>query len=171
MVYISSWQEYQEAAESLYLNSPNKVSICASYGTQDQLNLCIRCQARYCVKWKPSDGKLVLKITDDTTVCTCTLSCRTNDQLRMDYLQCLKYQTHSSIFLNRFEALNLSLMQKMQNRRPPVAAEPFTSLKATIQVDDSRAGTPTPGGSSATPAASGVAGGGVKKKKGGKKKK
>ncbi|KAG1816822.1 signal recognition particle, SRP9/SRP14 subunit, partial [Suillus subaureus] len=78
MVYIASWQEYQEAAENLYTKSPNK--------------------ARYCVKWRSSEGKLVLKITDDTT--------------------CIKFKTYSSIFLNRFEALNLSLMQKMQNKRP-----------------------------------------------------
>lgn len=89
----------------------------------------------------------------------------------MNHFQCLKYQTHSSVFLNRFEALNLSLMQKMQNRRPPVAAEPLVSVKTTIQVDDSRAGTPTSGASNAAPATSGVAGGGVKKKKAGKKKK
>lgn len=82
MVYISSWQEYQEAAEALYLKSPNKVSICIALGTSDYLNLCIRCQARYCVKWKPSDGKLVLKITDDTTVRIYILSYRTNDSLR-----------------------------------------------------------------------------------------
>ncbi|TFK32951.1 signal recognition particle, SRP9/SRP14 subunit, partial [Crucibulum laeve] len=76
MVYIHSWQEYQDAAEALYSKSPN--------------------DARYVVKWKASEGKLVLKITDNTT--------------------CIKFKTYSSIFLNRFEALNLSLMQKMQNR-------------------------------------------------------
>jgi len=137
MVYISSWQEYQEAAEALYAKSPE--------------------QARYCVKWKASEGKLVLKITDDTT--------------------CLKYKTHSSIFLNRFEALNLSLMQKMQNRRPRVAsAEPEQAkAPAGLQAQSeghgiSRAGTPQAGASSATPAAGGPAGGGVKKKKGKKKK-
>ncbi|KAI0668976.1 signal recognition particle, SRP9/SRP14 subunit, partial [Trametes maxima] len=95
MVYIASWQEYQEAAEALYEKSPNKT--------------------RYCVKWRQSAdgaGKLVLKITDDTT--------------------CLKFKTHSSVFLNRFDALNLTLMQKMQNRRPtqaspaPLAAAPST---------------------------------------------
>ncbi|KAI5120637.1 hypothetical protein M0805_009397 [Coniferiporia weirii] len=75
MVYISSWQEYQEAAEALYAGAPSKT--------------------RYCVRWNGKEGKLVLKITDDTT--------------------CLKYKTHSSIYLNRFEALNLTLMQKMQN--------------------------------------------------------
>ncbi|GLB44287.1 putative signal recognition particle 9 kDa protein (SRP9) [Lyophyllum shimeji] len=47
MVYIHSWQEYQDAAEALYAKSPNKT--------------------RYCVKWKSSEGKLVLKITDNTT--------------------------------------------------------------------------------------------------------
>ncbi|KAJ3571323.1 hypothetical protein NP233_g3825 [Leucocoprinus birnbaumii] len=77
MVYIHSWQEFQDAAEALYAKSPDK--------------------ARYVVKWKSAEGKLVLKITDDTT--------------------CIKFKTFSSIFLNRFEALNLSLIQKMQNRR------------------------------------------------------
>ncbi|KAI9507796.1 hypothetical protein F5148DRAFT_1201718 [Russula earlei] len=47
MVYISSWQQYQEAAENLYANSPRKT--------------------RYSVKWRSSEGKLVLKITDDVT--------------------------------------------------------------------------------------------------------
>ncbi|KIK17148.1 hypothetical protein PISMIDRAFT_685619, partial [Pisolithus microcarpus 441] len=87
MVYIASWQEYQEAAEILYAKSPNKT--------------------RYCVKWRSSEGKLVLKITDDTT--------------------CIKFKTYSSIFLNRFESLNLSLMQKMQNRRPDPTPSPATS--------------------------------------------
>ncbi|TFK26960.1 signal recognition particle, SRP9/SRP14 subunit, partial [Coprinopsis marcescibilis] len=79
MVYIQSWHEFQDAAEALYSKSPN--------------------QTRYCVKWKESDGKLVLKITDNTT--------------------CLKFKTFSSIFLNRFESLNLSLIEKMQNRQRP----------------------------------------------------
>jgi len=104
MVYIHSWAEYQRQAEELYLKSPNK--------------------ARYCVKWKPSEGKLVLKITDDAT--------------------CLKYKTHSSIFLNRFEALNLSLMDKMTNRRPP----PPVKLAAPTPIRAATAVSPTPGSSS-----------------------
>ncbi|GJJ14001.1 hypothetical protein Clacol_008258 [Clathrus columnatus] len=77
MVYITNWQQFQEAAESLYKKSPVKT--------------------RYCVKWRASEGHLVLKITDDNT--------------------CIKYKTHSSIFLNRFEALNLNLMKQIQNKR------------------------------------------------------
>ncbi|KAF8179029.1 signal recognition particle, SRP9/SRP14 subunit [Mycena galopus ATCC 62051] len=126
MVYIHAWQEYQDAAEALYAKSPTTT--------------------RYCVKWKSSEGKLVLKITDDTT--------------------CIKFKTYSSIFLNRFEALNLSLMEKMQNRRkvePPAAPEPgvpVPSLAAEVAPS-----------SSATPSASGApAAGGVKKKKPKKKK-
>jgi len=137
MVYIHAWSEYQRQAEELYLKSPNK--------------------ARYCVKWKASEGKLVLKITDDTT--------------------CLKYKTHSSVFLNRFEALNLSLMEKMTNRRPPppviiaaptpirAAAAPGGSSKLGVQkmeVDEgSRSATPSNVGASAS----------AKKKKPNKKKK
>lgn len=71
MVYISSWQDFQEAAESLYEKSPNHVClpVSSSYSifTWDM-------QTRYCVKWRGSEGKLVLKITDDTTVCTTSWS-------------------------------------------------------------------------------------------------
>ncbi|KAF9007170.1 signal recognition particle SRP9 SRP14 subunit [Cyathus striatus] len=95
-------------------------------------------QTRYCVKWKSNEGKLVLKITDNVS--------------------CIKFKTNSSIFLNRFEALNYSLMQKMQNRKPappPAAAAPVPA-KTQMQVDSGRA-TPLPTASAST--------GGVKKKK------
>ncbi|KAG9310900.1 signal recognition particle, SRP9/SRP14 subunit [Chiua virens] len=125
MVYITSWQEYQEAAENLYVKSPNKT--------------------RYCVKWKSSEGKLVLKITDDTT--------------------CIKFKTYSSIFLNRFESLNLSLIQKMQNRRPepPPSSVPPQPLTAG-DLTDPRTASPVPA------LQTGPAAGGVKKKKTKKKK-
>ncbi|KAJ7500779.1 signal recognition particle, SRP9/SRP14 subunit [Mycena galericulata] len=124
MVYIHAWQEYQDAAEALYAKSPTTT--------------------RYCVKWKSSEGKLVLKITDNTT--------------------CIKFKTYSSIFLNRFEALNLSLMEKMQNRRkvePPAAEEPAPAPSA---------GEPAAASSSAPSASGPPAAGGVKKKKPKKKK-
>ena len=42
MVYISSWQEYQEAAEALYEKSPNTVStflrFCASLLTRSRIS-------------------------------------------------------------------------------------------------------------------------------------
>ncbi|KAJ7657746.1 signal recognition particle, SRP9/SRP14 subunit [Mycena polygramma] len=125
MVYIHAWQDYQDAAEALYVKSPTTT--------------------RYCVKWKSSEGKLVLKITDNTT--------------------CIKFKTYSSIFLNRFEALNLSLMEKMQNRRkaePPAAPEPAATAPSVADPVAS---------SSVAPSASGApAAGGVKKKKPKKKK-
>ncbi|KIM29065.1 hypothetical protein M408DRAFT_31935, partial [Serendipita vermifera MAFF 305830] len=61
-------------------------------------------RTRYCVKYRAADGSLVLKVTDDNL--------------------CLKYKTQSSIMLNRFEAFNLSMMSKMQNRRPVVSPPP-----------------------------------------------
>ncbi|KAH8990186.1 signal recognition particle, SRP9/SRP14 subunit [Lactarius hatsudake] len=128
MVYISSWQEYQEAAENLYTSSPRKT--------------------RYTVKWKSSEGKLVLKITDDVT--------------------CLKFKTHSSIFLGRFEALNRSLVQKMTN-------SPLKPTSTTLSAPPPQAIAASPviqgGNLSETPVpASTPSGGGVKKKKGGKRK-
>jgi signal recognition particle subunit SRP9 len=124
MVYIASWQEFQEAAENLYEKSPNT--------------------ARYCVKWKASEAKLVLKITDNTT--------------------CLKFKTYSSVYLNRFEALNLTLMRKMQNRKRP---DPSTS---SIPAAGDYPGTPLKvEGASPLPTQP-AQGGGVKKKKTKKKK-
>ncbi|KAI0308318.1 signal recognition particle, SRP9/SRP14 subunit [Multifurca ochricompacta] len=128
MVYIDSWQEYQEAAENLYTNSPKKT--------------------RYSVKWKSSEGKLVLKITDDVT--------------------CLKFKTHSSIFLGRFEALNRSLIQKMINTRPPPAA----AQAPVASTSRGPTASPAPQGSTLPDASVPVStpsGGGVKKKKGKKK--
>ncbi|EIW56814.1 signal recognition particle SRP9/SRP14 subunit [Trametes versicolor FP-101664 SS1] len=134
MVYISSWQEYQEAAEALYEKSPNST--------------------RYCVKWRQSadgGGKLVLKITDNTT--------------------CLKFKTHSSVFLNRFDALNLTLMQKMQNRRPAQASTTLTpSASIASQIPTSASSQTAASEAHSTPAPGGPAGGGVKKKKPKKKK-
>ncbi|KAF9522611.1 signal recognition particle, SRP9/SRP14 subunit [Crepidotus variabilis] len=131
MVYIHSWQEFQDAAEDLYTKSPN--------------------DSRYCVKWKSSEGKLVLKITDNTA--------------------CIKFKTNSSIFLNRFEALNLSLMQKMQNQRrkeEPLALKPVDVLSSTLDVD--RANSPLPAQSSSVVPTQVPSNAGVKKKKAKKKK-
>ncbi|PBK60998.1 signal recognition particle, SRP9/SRP14 subunit [Armillaria solidipes] len=131
MVYIQSWQEYQDAAEALYAKSP--------------------VNTRYCVKWKASEGKLVLKITDNTS--------------------CIKFKTYSSIFLNRFEALNLSLMEKMQNRRAIMESTPAQSSSQAVE-NVSQAETAAPPAvslSSTTPTPS-ASGGGVKKKKPKKKK-
>ncbi|EJD42980.1 signal recognition particle, SRP9/SRP14 subunit [Auricularia subglabra TFB-10046 SS5] len=130
MVTLTSWQEYQDAAEALYTASPNKT--------------------RYVVKWKVARdgankgrGELVLKITDDVT--------------------CLKYKTQSSIVLNRFEQLNLTLAKRMRNRTAPTPARTDTPMDAAADVGDRAA--------AATPVQSGVAAGGVAKKKKNKKKK
>ncbi|KAF9050887.1 signal recognition particle, SRP9/SRP14 subunit [Hymenopellis radicata] len=120
MVYISSWQEYQDAAEALYAKSPNKT--------------------RYVIKWKAAEKKLVLKITDNTS--------------------CIKFKTYSSVYLNRFETLNMSLMEKMQNKR----AAPEVVETARTPEPSAAASTTTP---SSIPTA---ASGGVKKKKKPKKK-
>ncbi|PPQ71145.1 hypothetical protein CVT26_010839 [Gymnopilus dilepis] len=132
MVYIHSWQEFQDAAESLYSKSPNNT--------------------RYCVKWKSSEGKLVLKITDNTT--------------------CIKFKTNSSIFLNRFESLNQSLMQKMQNQRPreePPSAAITTHDALSAAEPDRVSPLPAQTPSSVIPTQT-PASGGVKKKKPKKKK-
>ncbi|KAK4048565.1 hypothetical protein OIV83_004733 [Microbotryomycetes sp. JL201] len=54
-------------------------------------------KTRYCVRWRHQTGLLVLKVTDDA--------------------KCIKFKTHSSAFLNRFEQLNRDLTAAMQNKR------------------------------------------------------
>lgn len=130
-MYIQSWQEFQDAAEALYAKSP--------------------VDTRYCVKWKASEGKLVLKITDDTS--------------------CIKFKTYSSIFLNRFEALNLSLMEKMQNRQAAVESMPAQTLSQAVEnVSKIETATPPAASLSSTTPTPSTSGGGVKKKKPKKKK-
>ncbi|KAH9996011.1 hypothetical protein BJV77DRAFT_1091024 [Russula vinacea] len=142
MVYINSWQKYQEAAENCtptHLESaPPGLSRPGERADKRPWANGLG-KTRYSVKWRSSEGKLVLKITDDVT--------------------CLKFKTHSSIFLGRFEALNRSLIQKMMNSRPaPAAAEQVAPA------------TPQPQATSKLPSTSAVStGGGVKKKKGKKK--
>jgi len=83
---------------------------------------------------------------------------------------CLKFKTHSSIYLGRFEALNRSLIQKMVNSRPPpvVAPAPSVTLSGpSAQV--SAAASPVIQGSNLPGTPTPAAGGGVKKKKGKKK--
>ncbi|PPQ91610.1 hypothetical protein CVT25_012791 [Psilocybe cyanescens] len=130
MVYIHSWQEFQDAAESLYSKAPNNT--------------------RYSVKWKSSEGKLVLKITDNTT--------------------CIKFKTNSSIFLNRFESLNLSIMQKMQNQRRREEAPGLTSAGDLHSPAENDRASPIPAQTSSAIPTQVPAAGGVKKKKPKKKK-
>ncbi|CAG7846022.1 SubName: Full=Related to signal recognition particle 9 protein (SRP9) {ECO:0000313/EMBL:CCA69248.1} [Serendipita indica DSM 11827] len=109
-------------------------------------------RTRYCIKYRAADGVLILKVTDDNT--------------------CLKYKTRSSIMLNRFEAFNLSIMSKMQNRQAQTAPSASggaagTSSGQDVPMSDATAQA-TGGGVAAQGGAQGA--GGNKKKKPKKKK-
>lgn len=124
------------------------------------------------MKWRQSAdgaGKLVLKITDNTTVSMVVLLLCV--RVSEPGGQCLKFKTHSSVFLNRFDALNLTLMQKMQNRRPAQASTTLTpSASIASQIPTSASSQTAASEAPSTPAPGGPAGGGVKKKKPKKKK-
>ncbi|KAG6831372.1 hypothetical protein H0H87_005302 [Tephrocybe sp. NHM501043] len=81
---------------------------------------------------------------------------------------CLKFKTYSSIFLNRFEALNLSLMQKMANKR---LETPQTLAPPELSTTEGARASPIPEVASTITPSPAVAGGGVAKKKKPKKKK
>jgi len=116
----------------------------------------------------------------------------------MTATQCIKYKTFSSIILNRFESLNIRLLNRIANIRPrarPALPESTPAGGAVGGVDEeeamngmpgrggtpARGGTPVPtakGGAAAGPGgttgggvsgAGGSAGGGGKKKKQGKR--
>ena len=110
----------------------------------------------------------MLKITDNTTVrTTFILHSWASTDRKARPLQCLKFKTHSSVFLNRFDALNLSLMQKMQNRRPTQASTAPSTAQAPQQKPAQAQDTAA---QASVPSSSGPAAGGVKKKKPKKKK-
>ncbi|KAG8908824.1 hypothetical protein FRB99_003062 [Tulasnella sp. 403] len=96
--------------------------------------------ARYCIKWRHIQGTLVLKVTDNVT--------------------CLKYKMNSALNFHRFQALNLSLTEKMQNRKLPAVITPATVASVAAEGGSPRPSSPSGGHH--------PHGGG--KKKGGKKK-
>ncbi|EJU00401.1 signal recognition particle SRP9/SRP14 subunit [Dacryopinax primogenitus] len=105
-------------------------------------------KTRYVVKYRTEKNLLVLKITDDVT--------------------CLQHKTHSSLLLNRFDALNLQLMKRMRARPDPPAL-----VEDAMAVDD-RASVPKAeevkgSGQPHVASSAGAGGGGKKKKKKGKK--
>ncbi|KAI5454381.1 hypothetical protein NCC49_004436 [Naganishia albida] len=127
MVYLKNWSDFESATTALYNQAPTKV--------------------RYCVKFRPKEGHLVLKVTDD--------------------VKCLKYKTYSSIILNRFEALNLRLLTSMASlraRASPAVITPAATADETV--------TPVTGTSeqkSAVDTGAGTGKSASKKKKKGKK--
>ncbi|GAA5911885.1 uncharacterized protein JCM6883_000722 [Sporobolomyces salmoneus] len=107
-------------------------------------------QPRYCLRWKPSLGLLVIKVTDDVT--------------------CIKFKTRSTVFLNRFDVFNRQLLERFQNRqqkKPLPSAVPAAGVEGEKTTEGGE-GTKE-GGEGETN--TGTTGGGKKKKKGKKKSK
>lgn len=103
----------------------------------------------------------MLKITDDTTV-SHPITYNAVATSFLDFLQCLKYKSRSSIILGRFDALTLSLTRKMQNHTPaPVTEAPIVS-PSSDSTREAPVASPTAPKPSAAPSAADA---GVKKKK------
>lgn len=95
MTYVESWAEFQEGAQRIYIANPGAVRqrppkaptgtkrprvallmLLLLLSAEHVQNCCL--QTRYSVKYRHTDGKLVLKVTDDTTVsrtCPCAFRC------------------------------------------------------------------------------------------------
>jgi len=76
MPYIAAWDEFARAAEKLYLSDPLKC----------------RCVTKY----RHCDGKLVMKVTDDT--------------------MCLMFRTEQAQDLKKVEKLTMQLMRHMASK-------------------------------------------------------
>eukprot|EP00656_Telonema_subtile_P057682 TRINITY_DN9545_c0_g1_i1.p1 TRINITY_DN9545_c0_g1~~TRINITY_DN9545_c0_g1_i1.p1 ORF type:complete len:115 (-),score=28.04 TRINITY_DN9545_c0_g1_i1:213-557(-) len=91
MVYIEVWDDFYQAAHQLYVEAPART--------------------RYSMKYRHSEGKLVLKVTDDRT--------------------CIKYRTNQKEQLKEVEKLNTLFFRLMTSKNPesvsavhePVASE------------------------------------------------
>eukprot|EP01056_Protomagalhaensia_sp_Gyna25_P005920 Protomagalhaensia_sp_Gyna_25__5919@NODE_900_length_2441_cov_49_981682_g710_i0_p2_GENE_NODE_900_length_2441_cov_49_981682_g710_i0NODE_900_length_2441_cov_49_981682_g710_i0_p2_ORF_typecomplete_len111_score11_96SRP921/PF05486_12/2_9e18_NODE_900_length_2441_cov_49_981682_g710_i0529861 len=70
MVYLQNWQEFELAVKHLYFNEPFKT--------------------RYEIKHRPSDGDVILKVTDDVT--------------------CLKFRAQSTQHVKKMDALTSKFM-------------------------------------------------------------
>ena len=161
MVYIKTWNEYQTKAEQLYTEHPTRVRLrIIRYASR----LIQECLSPVLLHLKDPILRKIPSSTGNTGAesdgrqhgwfaFAISYFAFTNSSLVFPFrCQCLKFKTKSSIILNRFEALNLSLMAKMQNRRktpPPPPMPSFPSTPASAAVVGSASGTPRAG----TPAA------------------
>ncbi|XP_063242261.1 signal recognition particle 9 kDa protein isoform X1 [Bacillus rossius redtenbacheri] len=87
MTYIKSWEEFEKAAEQLYLRNPMKV--------------------RYMMKYVNKEGCLALKLTDDVIG---------NHPLLWVVFQCLQYKTEILQDLKKVEKLTNNLMRHMASK-------------------------------------------------------
>jgi signal recognition particle subunit SRP9 len=87
--------------------------------------------------------------------------------------KCIKFKTNSLSFLNRIEALNSSLLEKIQNKQkreePPPSAEAAAAHEGQL-IFKNELPNPLPAGTSSAIPTQTPSGAGVKKKKPKKKK-
>ncbi|KAK3585217.1 hypothetical protein CHS0354_027513 [Potamilus streckersoni] len=76
MTYLTSWEEFAKAAERLYLNDPMK--------------------CRFVIKYRQCEGKLSIKITDDSV--------------------CLQYRSEHAQDVRKLEKLTSQLMRHMASK-------------------------------------------------------
>mmetsp|Transcript_18720 Transcript_18720/g.56641 ORF Transcript_18720/g.56641 Transcript_18720/m.56641 type:complete len:119 (+) Transcript_18720:378-734(+) len=93
-MYVEHWESFQHQAEELFRARP--------------------LHTRYVLKFRSSDGKLVLKVTDD--------------------VQCLKYATNQQADLKRMEALNNTFFRLMARGPDSTAADAEITAEAATHV-------------------------------------
>eukprot|EP01054_Gregarina_sp_Poly1_P001152 Gregarina_sp_Poly_1__1151@NODE_1280_length_4510_cov_54_898267_g867_i0_p2_GENE_NODE_1280_length_4510_cov_54_898267_g867_i0NODE_1280_length_4510_cov_54_898267_g867_i0_p2_ORF_typecomplete_len128_score12_71SRP921/PF05486_12/3_3e17SRP921/PF05486_12/4_9e03PB1/PF00564_24/0_078_NODE_1280_length_4510_cov_54_898267_g867_i0501884 len=103
MVYIQNWSEFEAAVRSLYLEEPHKT--------------------RYEIKYRPSDGDVIVKVTDDRT--------------------CLQFRARNAQHIRRIDVLTTAFFAWSVQPRPKTLADledltGRTDLPSTPKIADEK---------------------------------
>lgn len=94
MVFLKDWEDFEIAAESMYMQSPNK--------------------CRFTLKYSHSKGQLVLKFTDNIKVRISFVSTASTHMTDTQYSpQAIQYKTEIMPDLKKIEKLTGNLMMHM----------------------------------------------------------
>lgn len=101
MVFLRDWEDFEIAAETMYIQSPDK--------------------CRFVVKYLHSKGLLQLKLTDNVKVRThrmhtCCATHVQNSNVCIVSLQCIQYKTEIMPDLKKIERLTGNLMLHMASK-------------------------------------------------------
>lgn len=95
MTFLKSWEEFEKAAEKLYLQDPSKV--------------------RYTMKYVHSKNHLILKMTDNSVVCFYLLPIQ-NLTFKIFSFQCLQFKTEIAQDLRKIDKFINNLVRHMVSK-------------------------------------------------------
>ena len=121
MVFLNSWTDFEAGAQKIVAHSPGSVSrtswSCSPIWACLRLranSICVK--ARYSLKYRHTDGKMVFKVSDDTTVCQNLAQFAVSACIVLFWRtvsQCLQYKSNQQQDLKRMEKLNSEIFRVM----------------------------------------------------------